>query len=169
MRIVRGAAQRIVRAAPGSRGKDLQVTEIEYNSEYQDAEDWLNPSIARGIDKSSSSGYGRWEQVDGGIYNDQRRFPVEGIRGLTLEDEKRVANTDRETGLMSKAFVHRDPVTRSPENIAQQDAASESDNFFGSDQYPRQLDVTLERAKKIDRGSEQVDYEKSKTIPIRIL
>lgn len=167
--IVRGASQRIIRAVPGSQGKEVRAEVIDYTDQFLQAENWVNNDL----DDSGSgpmSGFGKWEKVNEGI-EDQGRFPIDHILGsLSEEEERHIAEAERRGGnLMSEARVERDPVTRIPSNVAEQDPRAESDKFFGSEKYPRQFDNVMKRYDEVDRGTEQVDYKSSKAIPIKVV
>lgn len=169
-KIVRGASQRIIRAVPGSQGKDVREEIID----YVQPGDWLPSDIdlvdPRAPGAGVATGFGRWMQDEGSL-RDQRRFPIENVfRAPDSREEQHIlaaaGGTDQ---LMSQADVRRDEVTRIPDNVSWQDPQAESDKFFGSEKRPRQLDRTLERMREVDRGKEKVDYVRSKAIPIKVL
>jgi len=169
-KIVRGAAQRIIRAVPGSQGQEVREERID----YVPSDDWLPDDIDR-VDPSEpgsgvATGFGKWMQTEGSVY-DQGRFPIESSLGsLSPNEERRLLDvTNGERRLMSQAEVKRDEVTRIPDNVSWQDPQAESDKFFGSEKRPRELDQVLDRMKEVDRGKEQVDYRRSKAIPIKVL
>lgn len=167
-RIVRGASQRITRAVPGSQGKNIQVEEIDYTDRYTQAENWVEDlSYERG---GPTTGYGRWEKVNEGL-EDQRRFPVDHMLGSlsNVEEKQILASEGRIRDNTVEARVTIDPVTRIPDNVAEQDPRAESDAFFGSDKYPRQLDNVMKRYDEVDRPQEKVDYPSSTAIPIRVI
>lgn len=167
-KIVRGASQRITRAVPGSQGKAIQVEEIDYTDQFLQAENWVEDLA--GPATGPMSGFGKWEK-DYGPIEDQRRFPVDHMLGpLTEVEEKRIlAEESRGSNFMSEARVTRDPVTRIPDNVAEQDPRAESDAFFGSDKYPRQFDNVMKRYDDVDRTQEQVDYPTSTAMPIKVI
>lgn len=169
--IVRGASQRITRAVPGSQGKEIRAEVIDYTDEFIQAEDWVRDLADTG--EGPRSGFGKWESNNGELYSSAApgRFPVEHMLGPLSDAEEKQLRTseDRGSGLMSSARVSRDPVTRIPENVAEQDPRAESDSFFGSDKYPRQLDNVMKRYDEVDRPREQVDYKDSKAIPIKVI
>jgi len=169
--IVRGASQRITRAVPGSQGKEIRAEVIDYTEEFIQAEDWV-----RDLDDTGAgprSGFGKWESNNAELYDSAApgRFPVEHMLGpLSAVEEKQLRTSeDRGSGLMNSARVARDPVTRIPDNVAEQDSRSESDTFFGSDKYPRQLDNVMKRYDEVDRTQEKVDYKDSKAMPIKVI
>lgn len=166
--IVRGASQRITRAVPGSQGKNIQVEEIAYTDKFIQAENWVDDLA--GPTGGPMSGFGQWEKVNEPI-EDQRRFPVDHMLGpLSDAEEKQILQAEgRGGGLMGTARVARDPVTRIPDNVAEQDAKSESDAFFGDDKYPRQFDNVMKRYDEVDRPQEKVDYHSAKSIPIKVI
>jgi len=167
-RVVRGATLRITRAAPGSQGKDVQEELIGYTDRFIQAENWVTD--LSDTDTGPASGFGKWEDVNGPIEG-QRRFPIDHMLGplSTAEEKQLLATEDRGGSLMSAARVTQDPVTRIPDNVAEQDPRSESDVFFGSDKYPRQLDNVMKRYEDVDRTQEQVDYRDSKAMPIKVI
>jgi len=169
-KIVRGASQRIIRAVPGSQGREQYEDVIDYTK----PNDWLSDDIGQ-VDPSDpgagvATGFGKWMQTEGSIY-DQRSFPVEHVLRAPNPVEERhiLAAAAGDSRLMSQAEVKRDPLTRIPDNVAWQDPQAESDRFFGGEKYPRQLDRTLDRMREVDRGPERVDYKKSKAIPIKFI
>jgi len=172
-KIVQGASQRIIRAVPGSQGQEVSEERIDYVQKEQ-YEDWLPDDIDRVSSDTPGSGvatgFGRWMQTEGS-FRDQRHFPIENaFRPLDPNEESRLlAGTKNEQRLMSEAEVSRDEVTRIPDNVSWQDPQAESDKFFGSEKRPRELDQVLDRMKEVDRGKEQVDYRRSKAIPIKVL
>jgi hypothetical protein len=173
-KIVRGASQRIIRAVPGSQGQEVREETIGYAEKAQ-FEDWLPDDIDQ-VDagepgSGTATGFGRWMRTEGSL-QDQRRFSIENTLGpLNPNEERRIldAAPEREQRLMSQAEVSRDEVTRIPDNVSWQDPQAESDRFFGSEKRPRELDRALDRIKDVDQGKEQVDYRKSKAIPIKVL
>lgn len=169
-KIVRGASQRIIRAVPGSQGQEVREEIIDYDR----PDDWLDDDIDQ-VDPSEpgsgvATGFGKWMKTEGSLL-DQRRFPIENTSGsLSPDEERRLLDiTNGEQRLMSEAEVRRDDVTRIPDNVSWQDPQAESDKFFGSEKRPRELDRVLDRMKEVDRGKEQVDYRKSRAIPIKVL
>lgn len=168
-KIVRGASQRIIRAVPGSQGREVREDVID----YAQPDNWLPDDIDR-VDPSEpgsgvATGFGRWMQIEGSLL--QSSFPARSSFGsLSPNEEHRILEvTEREQQLMSEAEVKRDEVTRIPDNVSWQDPQAESDKFFGGEKRPRELAQVLDRMKEVDRGREQVDYRKSKAIPIKIL
>jgi hypothetical protein len=167
-KVVRGASLRITRATPGSQGKDVREEIIDYTNRFTQAEDWVGN--LSGTDEGPASGFGRWEDT----YSETEslgRFPIDHMLGsLSDAEEKQLLQSEGRGGnLMSKARVTRDPVTLIPDNIAEQDPRAESDAFFGSDKYPRQLENVMKRYDDVDRMQEQVDYKDSKAMPIKII
>lgn len=167
-KIVRGATQRITRAVPGSQGKNIQVEEIDYTNQYIQAENWMRDLGGESV--GPMSGFGRWEKVNEGI-EDQRRFPVDHMLGplSDAEEKQLLASESRSRDNSVEARITRDPVTRIPDNVAEQDPRAESDAFFGSDKYPRQFDNVMKRYDEVDRPQEKVDYPTSKAIPIKVI
>lgn len=169
--IVRGASQRITRAVPGSQGKEIRAEVIDYTEEFIQAEDWVRDLTDTG--EGPRSGFGKWESNNAALYDSAApgRFPVEHMLGpLSASEEKQLRTSeDRGGGLMGTARVERDPVTRIPDNVAEQDPRAESDAFFGSEKYPRQFDNVMKRYDEVDRTQEKVDYKDSKAIPIKVI
>lgn len=173
--IVYGAPVKIHRAASQSMGKDVSVEWLDRNA----VEDWTpSEKELSGIGNSKASGFARYAELYGDVYEDQGRFPVENIfpssggflDSLTeLERQRIVEAADPSTSLPDpRRRIHRDPVSRVPENFAAIDRTSESDRFYGKDKVS-ETDVVLERMKHVDRGRERVDYRVSKAVPIKIV
>lgn len=166
--LVRGAPVKIHRAAgtgsfSQSEGVDTRVEWLDPNS----VEDWVpDASELVGAEASGLSGFGRHAQVFGDEYTEQARFPIE-----SRLDEKRIIEAADPNAAMPdpRRRIKTDPVTRIPENVAEVDRMSESDNFFGADKVVPETDAVLERMKNVDRTRERVDYGASKAMPIKVI
>ena len=161
---VKNPPLKITRAAGGSRGKDLRVEEVT------DPDSDANLDWAGGLGQVRESEYkaifAKFASKFGGGFSESS-FPMESYMGDSLSpaEEERILRIAKE----EETRVRQDPVTKVPSNWAAVDRTPESDSFFGKDKDLQDTEKVLERQHQNERGREKVNYQKSESIPIKLV
>ena len=164
--LVRNAPVKITRAATGSRGQD---TTVEFIEPTRDVYDWA-PDDNDIPNDGKLSGFGAYKDRFGEQQEEDSLYPIDYMtkEALSPAEERRIL-LSKDAASERLARIHRDPVTRVPENFAAVDRMPESDSFYGNDKTEAETTTTMNRAKDVDRGMERVDYKKSKSVPIKMI
>jgi len=157
--LVSGAPVKIVKARPGSRGQDTEVTVVN-----PPPDDWI-PTDLSIPERGRETGFAEFYRMYKSAYeSDTDTYPVEGM--LDESEYKRILEAaEKQT---DRFRVSRDPVTKVPNNWAAIDRQPDSDKFFGDNKEP-ETDAALNRIQFIEQPKEKVDYKTSKAVPIKFL
>ena len=162
---VKNAPVRITRAADGSRGKEVKSELIDIS----DVDDWL-PDERDIPDGGKPSGFAAHAEMHGDLNSYEDEYPIDRLSRTNAVplDAKSLMSRD-DAARKRVARVHIDPVTHVPDNFAAIDRMPESDRFYGKDKEEAETTDAMERAEKVDRTMERVDYKSSKSVPIKMI